>query len=608
MTGCPPGQNQKFILQGVPVGVWEWTPKTHTLTWDENLYRIAGLDPSLPAPTYHEHQKFFTPESWERLDAALKCALEPGISAQFDLELVRPDGAKRWLKAQWEPVRAKDGGIRRVRGILHDVTDHNRGDLGLHESEATLRLLVKNASGAVAMFDREMHYLVVSKRWIKDYELHHRDLRDISHYEVFPEIPETWKETHRKCLDGAESISDEYPFPRADGRVDWVRWEVQPWRKRDYNIGGIIIFSEIVTRQREAAQALRSSEERLGLAQHAARMGVFEVEFPSGRGTWSPRVFEILGLPSDFLPRNAVDLVRLVFPEDRKLFDKMMIEMLGGKAAHREYRIRRPDGEIRWVEVYGERKTDNSGQSVRFVGTCVDITARKRAEEEKHRSFLQLRALAARLQHIREEERTRLAREIHDELGQSFTAIKMHLNMLIRDFPADRKELFQPIFKSAQDGVHFVRRMARELRPVILDTSGLVGAVEWAAGEFTARTAIKCPLNLPGDEILIDQARTTALFRILQEAFTNVARHSEATEVRVKLAEEPDGLIMEIQDNGKGITQDELSAGDSLGIVGMRERAFLLGGELFIHGIPGGGTTLRVLLPHARSRKPREGR
>jgi signal transduction histidine kinase len=142
-----------------------------------------------------------------------------------------------------------------------------------------------------------------------------------------------------------------------------------------------------------------------------------------------------------------------------------------------------------------------------------------------------------------------------------------------------------------------VRRIATELRPGILDDLGLVAAVEWAAEEFEARTGTKCRLDLPEDDIVIDPERTTAIFRIFQETLTNITRHAEATEVDVRLAREDGNIVLEVRDNGRGIGEEELSAGRSLGILGMRERALLLGGELTIRGVPGKGTTVKVLIP-----------
>jgi signal transduction histidine kinase len=224
--------------------------------------------------------------------------------------------------------------------------------------------------------------------------------------------------------------------------------------------------------------------------------------------------------------------------------------------------------------------------------------------EELEASLGQLRALAARLQSIREEERKRVSREIHDQLGQVLTAIKIDVSSLIRGFPEkERKELNRvpSILNSVDGAIQTVRRIATELRPGMLDDLGLVATIEWAGEEFGARTGTKCLLELPTDDLVVDQDKATAIFRIFQEMLTNIARHAEANEVRARLAAEGGNVTLEVRDNGKGIPKEKLRKGGSLGILGMRERATLLGGDLTITSSPGQGTAVIVRIPQALS-------
>lgn len=218
-------------------------------------------------------------------------------------------------------------------------------------------------------------------------------------------------------------------------------------------------------------------------------------------------------------------------------------------------------------------------------------------------SNAQLRALAARLQTVREEERSRAAREIHDELGQVLTAIKLEFTALLGDLAADEgpiKRRSQSILRLLNEAFQSVRKIGTELRPAILDDLGLAAAVEWVTEEFQARTGTQVDVNLPAVDLALDPERATALFRILQETLTNVARHANATHVSVRLAEAGGDLILEVRDNGKGIGEEQISARTSLGILGMRERVLLLGGTLTISGSLGNGTTVRVVIPDSR--------
>ena len=224
--------------------------------------------------------------------------------------------------------------------------------------------------------------------------------------------------------------------------------------------------------------------------------------------------------------------------------------------------------------------------------------------EELEASLGQLRALAARLQSIREEERKRVSREIHDQLGQVLTAIKIDVSSLIRGFPEkERKELNRvpSILNSVDGAIQTVRRIATELRPGMLDDLGLVATIEWAGEEFGVRTGTKCYLELPTDDLVVDQDKATAIFRIFQEMLTNIARHAEANEVRARLVAEGGNVTLEVRDNGKGIPKEKLRKGGSLGILGMRERATLLGGDLTITSSPGQGTAVIVRIPQALS-------
>jgi PAS domain S-box-containing protein len=312
------------------------------------------------------------------------------------------------------------------------------------------------------------------------------------------------------------------------------------------------------------------------------------------------------------LEEELEDPTRAVHAEDLPgVMEKWLRAMAAGEPSEDELRLRRADGEYRWFLVRTVPLRDEMGNIVKWYGSSIDIEDRKRAEKELYRSFEQLRALTARLQRVREEERAKVAREIHDELGQALTAIKVDLASLIYELSPKQEQQSrreESIMTLIDETIQSVRRISTELRPGILDDLGLVAAIEWAAEEFEARTGTKCRLELPHDDIVIDQERATALFRIFQETLTNVARHANASQVDVRLAGARGSLILEIHDNGKGIGAEQLSAGSSLGILGMRERALLLGGEFAISGARGQGTTVSVRIPEARQTQREQGK
>jgi signal transduction histidine kinase len=224
---------------------------------------------------------------------------------------------------------------------------------------------------------------------------------------------------------------------------------------------------------------------------------------------------------------------------------------------------------------------------------------RKRAEMELKRSQELFRSLSAHLQVVREEERTRIARRIHDDLGQAMTALKIDLSWLSKKL-VDERDIIREKFKSMvvliDETIETVHNVSEDLRPGILDDFGLAAAIEWQAEEFQKRTAIQCKTILPAEDFELSKEESTNLFRIVQESLTNVIRHADANEVEILLALEDDVLRLEISDNGKGIPESAVSDPKSFGLIGIKERVHSLGGEVEITGMPDGGTRIAVKL------------
>lgn len=229
-----------------------------------------------------------------------------------------------------------------------------------------------------------------------------------------------------------------------------------------------------------------------------------------------------------------------------------------------------------------------------------EIAERKRAEDHLRKSEENLRALAVHLQSVREEEWTRIAREIHDELGQALTGLKMDLKWVADRLPESQGALAErakSMFGLIDGTIASVRKIASHLRPEVLDHLGLTAAVEWHAGDFRKRTGIRCNLSLPSDPPAVDRERSTAAFRIFQELLTNVARHANATRVDIAMRTDSGALVLTVEDNGKGIEESAVFDAKSLGLLGMRERVLPFGGTVEIAGVRGSGTKGVVSIP-----------
>jgi len=263
-----------------------------------------------------------------------------------------------------------------------------------------------------------------------------------------------------------------------------------------------------------------------------------------------------------------------------------------------------PGDTSRWYNFsFGSPHPSNPSESPKTTTTTTlmirEISESKRTEEDLRTSGARLRDFAARLDAVREEERTRVAREIHDELGQALTALKLDLSW-VEGKTKEKKEIrerMKAMIAHVDETIERVRRIAAELRPAILDDLGLIPAIEWQVTEFRKRTGIRTELLSQTADLSLPQEASVAVFRVVQEALTNVIRHARASRVRIRLVATPRRFRIAIEDNGNGMMRGQERGLQSLGIVGMKERISRLGGEFNILSEPGKGTRLDIVIP-----------
>ena len=271
-----------------------------------------------------------------------------------------------------------------------------------------------------------------------------------------------------------------------------------------------------------------------------------------------------------------------------------------------ECRIQGRDGKDRWILEQARPRFQADGSFAGYIGLCLDITDRKRAEIELLASREQLRRLAAHVESAREQERIRIAREIHDELGQVLTVLKMDTEDVQARYrtsvPRPLKEIMgrmAAIVDNLDLTIGTVRRIASELRPGVLDHLGIAAAIEWQIQQFESHTGVRFEtVGLP-EELPLNAHQSTAVFRIFQEILTNIARHAAASEAKVEVNVDAAKLTLRVTDNGKGFDRLRLSDPKALGLLGMRERALLLGGAIEIESRAGAGTTVTLEIPLA---------
>jgi len=531
-----------------------------------------------------------------------------------------------WLDLTALVVRGRDGEALYGLGLAENITERKKAEAALRESEKRYRAFFELTAVGTAQLDPvDGRFLSVNDAfcnlagYARD-ELLKMKFYDISYDESREEDLRVFNALSRGDINYYDRIKR---YRRADGSIIWVRANVTMVRddheKPLYAVGIAQDIDDCVL----AGEALRKSEERYRSFMMNSSEAIWRFEAEQPVDTTLPideqiglifkngylaecnhtmakmyghlRAEEILGKRvSDLLPKaeaKNIAAVRAFILNGYRINDLESIVM--DKDGNQKYFMNNVVGIVK------------DGFLLRTWGMMHDITERKRANDQLRDSRQQMRALAARIQSLREEERASIAREIHDSLGQGLTGIKIDLSWLAKKLPDVSDELvrekmterFRAALNLVDETLVAVKNLSTEIRPRVLDTFGLSAAVEWQCCEFEKRTGIRSRCRLPASDVMLDPERSVALFRILQETLTNVARHSRATEVIIELTVADVYVTLNVQDNGCGVTEEQITSPDSLGMLGMRERVSLLGGEISLMGESGKGTMVTARMP-----------
>lgn len=543
------------------------------------------------------------PEDRERT-RALRAEMLTGESPGFQTELryVRPDGKASWVNISTTTICDSAGKPVQTMALVHSIDRRKQAEYERDRfSDLALDMFViAGTDGTVHRANpactRILGYSEDELRAIHPINLIHEDDRG----QAQAELDRLAQGKSREFLD--------IRVRTRDGDYRDLRWSAAPWKTE----GLIVAIGRDVTSLRVTERALRERENMLARAEHLAHIGSWTWNAGSNRLTCSEGLCEIVGRSVSGNEHTLEELLALFDKKDAGLIQENIDSVMSkGGESELTCALRRPNGDRRIVIVSVEAKLLASGVCVGASGALLDVTEFRQTEDQLRTSELQLRALASRLQDIREEERTEISREIHDELGQMLTALKMDLTLLARDIrgagraTGDSQRLIDALGSMSQlvdSTLRAVRRIARQLRPEVLDALGLVPAIEWQAGEFQSRTGIECTVEAADNLPIIKPEGRTSLFRIVQESLTNTARHANATAVRIRLTESENHIVLMVSDNGCGIGSRGSGGTTSLGLLGMRERATMIGGAFEVSGKEGAGTTITVRVPVAPSK------
>lgn len=583
------------------VGSWQWDLDADRVTWSAELYRIAGLDPNLPAVSYKEHSKLYTAESWERLRHAVEEALRTGTPYELDLEMIRFDGTRRWLIAKGAVQRDTTGRAVQLRGTVHDITERKRTEEALRESEERLRLAQETVHVGVFEWDVQKNKDYRSPELERIYGVSPGSFGGT--YEawierVHPEDRERLEREVRHHVQKGGTVDSEFRIVRPSGELRWLFSRGSIFCDSAGKPARMLGVSIDITERKRAEQALRESEERLRLAVQAGRMYAFEWNMVTDAIVRSGQCADILFWTDDPTRDTGRQFVERVYPDDREAYAVTETGLTPENPTYQtSYRMLRPDGGVIWLEESGRGFFDGKGGLLRTIGMVADVTERKLAEEA-------LSSVSRRLIEAQEQERARIARELHDDWSQRMALLQIGLEQFELGMAGLSSQALQQLHQIAGVAAEVssnIHNLSHQLHPAKLDTLGLVASLRGLSREFSEQHNLQVQFvnhDIPGQ---IPKDVTLSLFRIVQEALRNVVKHSGAAEAKVELSGHDDGIDLCISDSGAGFSPETAKGDAGLGLISMRERLRLVGGQLSVESEPSHGTRIRVSVPLFRA-------
>jgi PAS domain S-box-containing protein len=560
-----------------------------------NHYAVGFSEKDVIGKTLYD---FISEDSKEEYRLNFNKCIQTKQTQRFIYSAFGNEMAFRYYETYLVPLIEKKK-IVSIMAIAMDITDRKQGEDALHLEKDNFRHSLDDSPLGVRIATIEGNTIYANKTLLDYYgyaslnELQKTPLKN--RYTPESYIQAQNRKRHRKHNDF--SISDyEVSIVRKNGKIRHLRVfrkEVLWDGVRQFQV----IYNDI-TENKLAEDALRESEARFRSLFENSIIGISTASTDGRLLQANPAYARMYGFKSPEIMLAEVTNVGKLYakPEDRK--EIIQILSRNGFMEAKEVEVVRRDGSRFFVLVSACEIRDAEGKLLYNQATHIDLTERRKMEAELQNSKELLEKLNHRLNEIRENERAAISREIHDEVGQSMTALKLDLNRMYKyvNSDADAVKQLDGMVVLVSDTIKEVQRISSDLRPGILDDLGLAAAIEWYSEEFEKRTGIGCRISLD-DSIQGDPQKDLVFFRVLQEALTNVIRHSDASSVSIKLYKSESGITMSIHDNGKGMLPEIAESVKSLGLIGMRERVRQLGGKIDISSKKGQGTKLTILIP-----------
>ncbi len=541
------------------------------------------------------------PEDITALTAAMQQArAHPGLLIQVAFRTLHKNG--HYLFVEGSVINLLDDeNVQAIVTNFRDITEQRKAEEKLAANERRFRAIIENNYDSIVLMDQTLKVIYRSPAssrltgWT-DEEMNRPEAAKNVHPDDTERLTMAIKEV---VIHPEIPVNIRYRFRHKKGYYIWVEANIIN-RLQDESVKAIVFNSRDVTERIIAEEQLSSSEKHFR-ALIENNYDVITLMDESFKLIYrSPSASRVTGWTNEDM--LTIDATVHIHPDDIAAQREKVKEVMGnpGKRFDILFRMLHKKGHIIWIEgIMTNRLKDENVKAVVF--NYRDITHRKEAEETLNRSYQEIRQLASHLQDIREEERAGIAREIHDELGQKLTSLKMDMSWIREKLAPKEDKLAWGKIKETilllDNTIDTVRKIATQLRPGILDDLGLIAAIDWLSHDFMKRSEIDTVFKTNLDDEEFDAAVSIGLFRICQESLTNVARYSAAKQVMIELKQTGEQLVLSVCDNGKGFDVNNTGAKKTLGLLGMKERALMMEGTLSIVSIPAGGTTVIAQIP-----------
>ncbi|HRK77573.1 MAG TPA: PAS domain S-box protein [Thiobacillus sp.] len=605
------GRQLRGVLEALPVGVWLTDASGHFILNNPAGNRIWAGEREIATerPGEFKGWRHDTGKRIEAHDWALARAIERGetsLDEVIDIECF--DGSRKVISNSALPLHDEKGAVAGAVMVCKDITEQMRADAEIRRLEREFHSLAENLPDIVSRFDSELRRVYVNPEIEKATGMSRQTLLGKTYAElgVPDKEVEIWTNALRRVFFTGEPEVFEFKFTTQCGVVKYYHTRAVPECDASGKVVSVLTIARDISTLKGAEAVLRESEERLhGITSNVPGMvfqcyrhgGDEELQFTyiSNGAKW------LLGLDAAAILRNGRAFTGFIVPDDERSFQDSMAQSQEELSFWNwEGRIVTADGETSWINLRATPR--RHGENVcMWDGVAINITESKTSEEKLVDSKNMLRELSAHLESVREEERKRIAREIHDELGQTLTALRMDVSLARLGFGEANPQLMarlQSMKQLVDRTIETARHVTSSLRPGALDL-GIVAALEWLVEEFIEYAGIPCELVLGDGDIALDEFTATAVFRIVQESLTNIARHAEATQVEIVVTRTDGQLCFEVSDNGKGFDPHAAASRKSFGLVGIRERVAMMEGDFELDSEPERGTRIRVCVPAA---------